>query len=490
MIMRLIPLIQSLTENEKRYFRMYAQLNTKGGGKAKYMELFEELVSSKDPALAQKTLKKKTYSAANQNFLTEKILESLRMHHFHIIKNPVLEIKENIAYLSILLKKRLLKDIPRRIRKIKQEVKQYELFNEHLTLLQIEKRFLWREGAKDFETKLLQLQEEEKQVTQQLTQVLAYQQIQDQLTLLRRKDMRLKQKIHQDKLLELIQHPLLKEYQNNLLSTTAQIHYHFIQSIAHRYHQSSPPNAFHHAQQIIQLYDAHPPLKSLHPQAHKSALCLFSEMAYWSNHFAEMQVIISKIEQLAVKNGDLGVDILNTACFYGLLCAINTRDYKEGTRIIKVIEKYWTSLSPTLKYSRQLAFFYNTFLFYWLFEEWDKANPYLNNILLFKRVAERKDIQCVARIWKLVLAYETGSDRLGTDIESGEKYLKRQSNYGDFEKTTIQAFKRLDKVIDKAKKQAILQQLQNDLTALIEAKKGQQLPLGLQEMRLWVGRKV
>ncbi len=487
--MQLVTLIQSLSEKERRYFRMYAQLSNKGE-KAKFMELFEALIAAEVSNQTAQILKKKTYSAANKTFLVDKILESLRMQDFHITKSPIIEIKEIICYMPILLKKRLFKEMRKRIRYAKQKAIKYELFTDHLAIIQWEKQMLWKEEANNMETLLKELLEEETFINSRFMQALAYQNLKEQITLLRKKDVRLRKPIHQEKFNTLVNTPLLLDNQaNKLHSLTAQMHFHYLQSIVQKYQHKNPEMAFFHAQQLNQLYEQNIAIQSLNPKAYKESLCLFSEMAYLSNHFTEMRQVIDKIEKLSTKEPELGIDILNTTCFYGLLCAMNIRDYKEGERVIKVIQKYWQELAPVLKNNRQLAFFYNIFLFYLLFEKWELALPWLEKILQFKRVQERKDIQCIARIWKIILAYELPNIDLFQAMETATKYLKRQSHYGDVEQSIMYTFKQLNKTIELKIHQQILAQLRQKLmNILVQQKQKGTQQLGLQEIIFWCNK--
>jgi len=84
--------------------------------------------------------------------------------------------------------------------------------------------------------------------------------------------------------------------------------------------------------------------------------------------------------------------------------------------------------------------------FYGTFNEWKKAQVWLNKILSIKRPTIRKDIQINARYWLLIISYETNSTELGKHIQSLQTYLKRGNYYFSLDKHILQAFNDLQQV--------------------------------------------
>jgi len=121
----LFELIQHMSPNEKRYFKMQASLQARKG-QSDYLKLFEALEARND--LQENYIKKqfgkgKNYSAL-KSYLYEAILKSLQQ--YWAAKNHRLEIMHLIEQAEILLQKGLLSQAQRRINKAKKLALRYE----------------------------------------------------------------------------------------------------------------------------------------------------------------------------------------------------------------------------------------------------------------------------------------------------------------------------------------------------------------------------
>lgn len=81
----LYDLIKSLTQNEKRYFKIYASRHTIGK-ENKYVKLFESIdkLNNYDEAKLKAKIKKESFAghlAASKNYLYNLILECLDIYH-------------------------------------------------------------------------------------------------------------------------------------------------------------------------------------------------------------------------------------------------------------------------------------------------------------------------------------------------------------------------------------------------------------------------
>jgi len=137
-------LIKSLSQTEKRYFRVFA---TSSGSDKNYMKVFDALDSLKeyDSVLLKKKLKNKKLNISyEKNYLQSLILKSLQSYHAtDSVEN---EIENNIQHIRILFKKGLHDASTKLIEKTKTLCKEHELFLEQVKLVTFERSLMLHDG--------------------------------------------------------------------------------------------------------------------------------------------------------------------------------------------------------------------------------------------------------------------------------------------------------------------------------------------------------
>ena len=121
----LFQLIKSLSQNEKRYFRIYASAHILHG-KNNYMRLFEAIARQKiydEKYIKQKFSRERFVKQLSvvKNYLYNLILKSLRNYHSSTSANAVLV--NMLRDIEILYDKGLFQEAQKRIKKARRDVK-------------------------------------------------------------------------------------------------------------------------------------------------------------------------------------------------------------------------------------------------------------------------------------------------------------------------------------------------------------------------------
>ncbi len=481
--MHLHQLIQSLSTSEKRYFNTYAKMGKRKP--PKYLGLFDLI--NKKPNTDEENIRKKGYNADNQSFLTDKILDSLQVSYAR--KEPPLELNWLLGQLPHLWERKLLGELKKRLRQIHKLADQLEDFNALLQVIRWQKRLVKEEGGKAVIGLYKKWIEREKEVKAQLENQLDYENLKEQLNLIRAKDIRLQKEENRQAFQELLDTPLLAATPT-LLSNGAKANYYYIQCLNYRY-QKNPPKAFDYVCQLVDLFENNKTFRSQNSHWYQQVLCLKIEMAYANSQLSIIPPLVNLIRSInATKNEDKkDQKLLCNVYSYGMLHALGTVNWEKGIVLIQELEQQWDNLVSFMPERRQLAFYYNIMVFYCFFEKWSEAETWLIRILNFQRIPERKDIQNAARLWRLIIDYEQNND-LDNAIKTAYKYLKHHQHFFDFESKMIQYFRQLLKAYEPIKAKAIFQNMEKDFGELWDVQRSGTQQLGLQEVYFWTQGKI
>lgn len=208
----LFRLIKSLSQSEKRYFKLYASLW--GSEKSNYLKLFEILDNQEkyDEAVIEAAIAGESFADYLPNvkkYLFTTILKSLR--NFHDEHNDIMQLLNMIKNVSILRHKGLIPEAVKQYRKAKNLLIEGEFFTLLIELLNTGE-VLWASYLqnKDLAIKLEQIHEEKNQYTGYLRKVIEYRALAHQIksTI---NDLYPIRNLEQEKLIQAyLNHPLLQ----------------------------------------------------------------------------------------------------------------------------------------------------------------------------------------------------------------------------------------------------------------------------------------
>lgn len=171
--------------------------------------------------------------------------------------------------------------------------------------------------------------------------------------------------------------------------------------------------------------------------------------------------------------------------------SINFGKYDEGVQLVAEIENWLRESEQQLDVSRRLAFYYNIANFHFGFGQVSEANRWINRILNLPRGPERPDIRDFARLFQLVIQYELGHlDLQEYFLRSSYRYFARSRKLTEFEAALIDFMKEMGKVPEQSPAFfAACEQLHTQLDAMW-MDKWEKAPLGLELTLFWVKSKL
>ena len=175
--------------------------------------------------------------------------------------------------------------------------------------------------------------------------------------------------------------------------------------------------------------------------------------------------------------------LFNIMSFLGLKYYLNMYQFEEAAELSNDIDQHWEALLKVTTKRRQLAYCYNMSIAYWFSGNIQKAITWLSRILNFEDVKEGQRIVLFARILQLPMYYDFGDENLDNRVESTRRVLAKRNRMGDFEGIVIRFFRKLVRIFEKDKKQALFQKFYADLTEFNA--QNTPAPHGMDELLHW-----
>ena len=129
--------------------------------------------------------------------------------------------------------------------------------------------------------------------------------------------------------------------------------------------------------------------------------------------------------------------------------------FKEGVKLVPIIEKQFKKYAPLLDVHRTMVFNYKIAYLYMNNGDYNKALDYLNVIINLEAGHLREDIQSYARIMQVVSHYEMGNmNLLPYLIKSNFRFLGKVKELNKLQKESLDFFNKIINIPDSEIKQA------------------------------------
>lgn len=476
--MQLYELIQSMTKAEKRYFKLYAQMGSKKGQVPKYIALFDVLNSQQE--YDDEMIKKKGFGGDTKAFLNEKLLESL--HVFHLRKSPDAELRLLLNQIAILFEKKLWIQMGKRLKKARQLAEENERFLFLLEIIEWEQELGFKNVNTNQREQQRKLIKERNEIKKKYNDENQYEDLAVEAYALKLKD-RFKNPNNQKEFEKFCDTPLLNE-NAHLPSKRAKIQYHHLNHIRCTILNKPEEDVISHLKTIIDTTEKNNFLFYMRdfPAFYIRTLFRYRNL---SKNFEQTQSIYEIIERLPFQS----IDITYSIGIQSLIEYTKELNKKEGELVINQMEQEWGKYTSVYTVLKLIQFLDYAVIFYSVFEDWNKAQKWLDKIFTLGRSSDRKDIQTFARLWQLAVAYERTPDELDKCIQSTYKFLSRNKHYFDMEKRIIQDFRALYKAVDYKEKKSIWEELHSFLDNVIK-NKNTPTHRELEKLKLWCESKI
>lgn len=486
----LLHLINTMTKQEKRYFKLYAGFYNKDKGNS-CLQLFTTIDKEKPETEERLVEAVQTHSykerlAAIKNQLTELILDSLAA--FHASKQSSFQIRRLLTHADILSNKGLYthsKKILARAEKKAREVEQNEFLLEAFSR---KRALLIRQVSDSFETDIEHLYEQADADLSMLLHTNTYLKLMDLMQVLSARYAAHPTPKDREKLRAIISHPLLHE-EHKATSFEAQLaRYNTLGTYALL--TNNIEQAAHHYKQAMQLWKSSPLMIKERPSQYQRYLLNYLNCLLFNPDEKEFATVIRDAKALPPSFLSPENASLATIWNLELLYYLNRGQLNKSAAVIEEMEKSMPHNTKNISPLTYITLCYNCSVYYFLTERYNKTLTYLNVILNEHRIEIKRDLQEFARVLSLITHYELdNSDILDNMIRSTKRYLKQRDTLGVLEHTVLAFMKSLLYSVDKTSSQQLFQMLYTELTTILHNLTEQEQP-GLLELLFWTESKL
>ena len=441
---KLFNLVKSLSGSEKRYFKIF--VNSQGSRDNKYLQLFDAIDGQeefddevlKEVVYGEEPIQSRKYSELKA-YLYELILKSLQSYDEkssvgHRLKNMMQGVRA-------LFRRSLFDDCKDHLVKARKLAYRYEQFNTVLEALDWEKKIAYAETDIDFlDKELARIAAEENKVLNQLRMISEYRNIFFSLLVSLRKHTVVKRDEQKQMLQEIIESPLIQEYER-ANSHTARVIYHRIYSIYH-FAASDQQGFYQKNQELIALMESEPHILQEDVSEYISALSNLIRSCGEMGHLEEMEEKLEKLYSVTPKSLDDELKIHRQYYQAKLSLCMLKGAFDEGIRVLNRHLKERKRFEEGLFESH--TFYYIYFYITFGAGEYSRALDFLNQWLNLPSTVERQDLQSMSRMLNLMVHYELGNfELLESLIRSTYRFLKKRNELDDMERKTINLIRKL-----------------------------------------------
>jgi len=471
-------LISTLNPSEKRYFKLYSQRNRSSNSDLQFISLFNVLDKhqSKDPIKIEKkvyqtlsNLTPKKYSDLKRH-LYKQLLECLRIYNKN---NHSFIIPTKIEMAKTLYSKGLFLDSLEILKKTKKralEQQSYILAYEIVSIeMDIESRHVTRSHSKRAKELIL---ESKKIRTILATQAswstfslelydrflqighIKNEEDYNQITTYFNKSIP-RRSINKDHFLEVLYHSKAHLWYNYItLNFTA---------------------CFKYSLKWVKLFDRFPNYRKTHPHLHIKGLHNVLSVLFYCLDQKRHNYYLKELEDLVAQNKKSHNQNTQQMSFIYLHSAkLNeiflSGKFSESKRYLKRFEKELSEMSTKMDDHRLMVFWYKMGSVYFTFGDYKNCNRLLNKIINDNQKTLREDIQCFARLLRLIAHFEMGeTDFLSYLIRSTYRFLIKMNDTTKIHETIIKFLRNSLYENEKTMKKSFIR-LKKDLEKLNERK--------------------
>lgn len=465
----LFQLIQSLSKQEKRYFKLHATRHVIGK-QNKYVLLFDAI--EKQPRYDEAQLKEHFQAEAftrqfhvAKNYLYHLILDSLRNYH---------ESKSGDKFYSWMRNARLLFDKGLYKQSEKAQEKARKLAQSEENFLQLLEVYRWQHQMMHSQNKLDELEAyvskgilEEFEVLEKYRNLLEFQALNDQVFIPYWRKGAIRNEHEKQELQSLFKRPLFQSpagahsFYARYFYYNARFSFHYLLGQAEE--------SYGHIRNLVSIFEKLDPkqLKGRLVRNYVSAIINLYSVQQQLRRFDEIPATLQQLRRIPTQSREqeekLYIRSINLETdFY-----LSTGQFKFGVTQVEgalvALPKYLKKINK----QQRLGLFYNLSYLYFGAAAYDQALDWMNELLNDPELKTRADIHCFGRLLNLIIHYELGNDQLLEYIaKSTYRFLSNRKRLFKVESIMLKLMRRYQKWLSPSEKAAGFKELLQELQAL------------------------
>lgn len=473
----LFELIKSLTKNDKRYFQMHSEFQ---GGYKIYMELFDMM--DKQQVYDEEFIREQLgidHLHVVKGYLYNQILKSLQSSCTKDQINIAQQINTLLSETLLLEKRGLYHHARKHLKKAKKLAIKYSKLHLLVPIIRKEISYLFFLDKKKIHQQFKILHQESQENNRNLMIESKIKDLYYQITILERTKMYSQQQI---KTLSDTWEAFEQEYKiDQIDSFYIQFLKECIRSIFARFRLDKQARLKHY-QKAIAVWESHRWMIKEESHSYKIHLANLLNCYFAVRQWDVFPELIQKFKSIPSRNFNEEAESFQSYAFYELLYFLNTRKLEHAVSALAEITKGIKTYQSKINKSRELSFYYNISILYFLLNDFKEAHNWLKKILDQQKNDHRKDIQRFAMILELFYHYELRQFELVQNLwGTVKRRLQSWAPLSNFEAIVMNSLKDILYSAQEKEKLSLMQQMQQDLQGL----SGQKSELGMEEIMLW-----
>ncbi|MEZ4952396.1 MAG: hypothetical protein R2825_02315 [Saprospiraceae bacterium] len=443
----LFQLVKSLDGSEKRYFKsFYGKGNNEQA--YKFLTLFDKMVeqSRGEHYDEQQLLSelKDTFKPENfsydKNYLFKAILKCLR--NYYATKTPSLKLKELMIDISLLHEKGLVNDTLKHIQQAKKIAFKYDFKLPLLELMLMERRLIRQFTRKDIQNKLQNIRQDCQvhlnEIIQQFESLNIYENIFSEIL---HSEGGKKNIEKYDAQLKGVRNTIGP---NNLRSFEIEIYSHLSYSMIYLLNGDHKKRLFH-LKYLLELFEKNDYLLNDNQYNKRYINCLnnYINVCYATGELNELFKQIESMKALQPKNKDLAIQVQQLIYYSKILYFFKREEFETIVNIAPDIELFMEQYENHINLTRKIVFNLNLAAAFLLEKKYTEAHHKINQIINEPKFEVRKDIQMLARIFRVILLMEEKEYITAEyQINSAIRYLMKFRKNNVVEKEVLNALRK------------------------------------------------
>lgn len=482
----LFSLIKSLSQTEKRYFKVNSQVQ---GKQNNYMLLFEAIdkMDDYDEAVLLKKFKGTTFIKhlpSEKNYLYDLILKTMRS--YHASRTVSHELHNLLQEILFLLDKGLYDACLKKIKKAKKLAYDFDKYSELLEVIHWQRKLLRFLKLPNLLEETLELATERKRVMEIFNNEFELVGLYERVLVLSKSKL-FKQDTESREELLLIEKSEILTSVEKAISFKAKTFFYLCRSYISLLNGDQIA-CKENNEKAIALWESRPDRINEEPDRFKALLSNYLSDSFAHHTDESFKRIVAKFRKLESSSPkEEALDFIQILKIE-LLYYMNKPDLGSARNSIKYFEANLEKLESAIEKASLISIYFNISSIYFLSEDFDSCKVWIEKIIDQKSDVQ-PNIQHFARIMQLIINFETTP--LVADYFYGMtyRYLYKYAQQSAFEKAILKYVKKFIALgnTDKAKLNQLLEALKQELEELSAQK---DRSIGLEELICWVEAKL
>jgi len=207
---------------------------------------------------------------------------------------------------------------------------------------------------------------------------------------------------------------------------------------------------YRHTQRNVDLFNAHPMLKHSLPDLYFKSFNYLLESLFYLRHHARFEEVLAALHEEIVGQKNIrnaNAEILARSFYYANRMNLHFMEgtFSDGLVIVPELLEFIEKNQNKIDQHHVLVFYYKIASLYFGSGDPKRSISFLNKIIDTRDEEVRSDLQCFARILRLVASYESGDDfMMEYQIKSTHRFLVKVNDLNVVQKEMLAFLSKLD----------------------------------------------